>query len=470
MALKLRLAARITPSLALTPQLQQAIELLQMSNLEVRAFLAEIAEQNPLVDIEPETGAATPIMADAAREATELPAARASTEGLFRGKPESGRQMGGAATDTDRDARAFDVAASPPSLRDHLGGQLRLKRLPRDVAILALLLVDELDDDGYLRTPLFELADRAGVVVELIEKALEAIQSCAPAGLGARTLPECLMLQLLDKNRRDAVTDILLSRLDLIAEGKFSQLERLTGASMKDLDIRLSTIRSLDPKPGLSFLHAPIQTIVPDILVNKAPDGQWAIELNSDTLPSVLVDSRYAATINTTDGKTEIFLSDCRRQINWLSKALDQRARTILKVAGEIILRQSGFLENGVSKLRPMTLKMLAEKLDIHESTVSRATSGKYLLCPRGIYELRFFFTTGLASTDDSGEFSSAAVSDRIRHLILNENSSDTLSDTQIVTILGSEGMAVARRTVAKYRGVMGIPSSVTRRRQKARH
>jgi len=462
MALKPILTQRISQSLAMTPQLQQAIELLQMSNLEVREFLAEMAERNPLVDIEPE--------ADPPPSPITKTASESRTEGLFRDGPVGMGRTSGSAPGADRDFSALDIAETPPSLRDHLGRQLRLKRLASDVAIIAHLLVDELDDDGYLRIPLFELADRAGVVVELVESALKAVQSCTPSGLGARHLAECLALQLREKNCCDAAMKLLLERLDLVADGKSQQLEDITGESPEALALRLSLIRSLDPKPGYGFVHAPIQTVVPDILVQRAPDGQWAIELNPDTLPSVLVDNRYAARIDTIDHKTKIFLSDCRRQVNWLTNALNQRATTILGVASEIIRRQNGFLESGVSQLQPMTLRSVATTLDIHESTVSRAISEKYLLCPRGVFALKFFFTTGLRRSDSSGKVSSSAVQDRIRRLILNENSETALSDTRIVTILSADGMIVARRTVAKYREAMGIPSSVTRQRRNARH
>ncbi|MFQ5621958.1 MAG: RNA polymerase factor sigma-54 [Paracoccaceae bacterium] len=463
MSLKPKLAPRTSTSLTMTPQMQQAMKLLLMSNVEARAFIAEIAEQNPLVDLNSnlEGGAgATPVSGEAP----------AAYEGLPEAPRETARRTGAGSGGQPSDGRhdPLEQVEEKVSLREHLGHQIRLSRHSPEVEVLAHLIVNELDDDGYLRTPLFEIADRAGVVVDLVERALRAVQACAPAGFGARDLSECLALQLRASGRHDSIMRVLLERLDAVASGDVRRLAAETGADPRSMEKRLAILRRLDPKPGLRFQHAPVQTVIPDIIVRKAATDQWVIDLNPDNLPKVLIDSRYASTVSAQDRETRLFLSDCRRQVSWLSKALDQRARTILCVASEIVRRQTGFLEFGISRMQPLTLKAVADRLGMHESTVSRAAGNKYMVCPRGTFELKFFFTTGLPGGENGSGISSAAIRDRIRQLISNEKPDAVISDDRIAEILSREGVAVARRTVAKYREGMKIPSSVKRRQRRS--
>ncbi|MEM9278657.1 MAG: RNA polymerase factor sigma-54, partial [Pseudomonadota bacterium] len=295
-------------------------------------------------------------------------------------------------------------------------------------------------------------------------------QSFEPVGVGARNLGECLELQLRDQNRFDPAMDTLLRNLPLLAKREFSKLQKLCGVTKDDFTDMLSEIRALDPRPARSFEPAVAEVVVPDILVNKMQSGNWSIELNPQTLPKVLLDKEYHAELTDTlaDEEGLKFVSTCMENANWLIKSLDQRAQTILKVATEIVKLQDRFFADGVQYLKPMTLKQVAEKIKMHESTVSRVTSNKYLICDQGTFELKYFFSSAIASSDGTADVSAEAVKHQIKQMVNAENPGKILSDEQIVSNLQDTGIAIARRTVAKYREAMHIPSSVERRRQKA--
>ena len=355
------------------------------------------------------------------------------------------------------------------TLADHVNEQIAFAfRDPGD-RIVARALADALDETGYLRADPDELAARLGTGPETVERVLAECQTFDPPGLFARDLAECIAIQLRARDRYDPAMQALVAHLDLLARRDFAQLRRLCGVDDDDLLDMLAEIRSLDPRPGLAFEGGIADTVVPDVVVRQAADGSWAVELNPDALPRVLVDQTYFATVSKRAASQDDrdFLAECMQNANWLTRSLDQRARTILKVATEIVRQQDAFLVHGIRHLRPLNLRAIADAIGMHESTVSRVTANKYMMTPRGVFELRYFFTVAIAAVEGGDAHSSEAVRDRIRELIDAEKPLDVLSDDAIVDILKKNGVDIARRTVAKYREGMSIPSSVQRRREK---
>ena len=490
MALTPRLEVRQAQSLTLTPQLMQSIRLLQLGHLELGAFVEAELLRNPLLEREdgPEGGDAeaaeapeplaegfedTLIHSDRIQDASAIAdGLDTSVENLFpeqvaQDSPELRGEGRGGADGESPDLDQF--VASRPSLADHLEAQIGLLISDPAERIIARHLIDGLNEAGYLAVELPAVAEQLGAELARVEAVLAKVQACEPAGLFARSVAECLALQLRERNRLDPMMARLLEHLDLVAGHDMTALMRAVGCDREDLLDMLAELRRLDPRPGRAFDGAPVEAIVPDVFVRPGPAG-WQIELNSDVLPRVLVNRAYYASVTkkTRDAEEKSFLVDCLQTANWLTKSLDQRAQTILKVATEIVRQQDGFLTHGIAHLRPMTLKIVAEAIDMHESTVSRVTSNKYLSTPRGLFEMKYFFTTALGSTSGEGEHSAESVRHRIRQLIEAEAPGDILSDDTIAEILKKEqGIDVARRTVAKYREGMNIPSSVIRRRQK---
>ncbi|MEH3108147.1 MAG: RNA polymerase factor sigma-54 [Sphingomonas fennica] len=485
MSLAPRLDLRQSQSLVMTPQLQQAIKLLALSNLEIEGFLAEEIERNPLLEAgggEDDGPAEAP---PEARDAAEPEPATADR--LI----EAGDAVADAPLDADYAAETFHhdgpgdraqsaeaageapdldlLAAAAPSLADHLGLQAG-ERLSGPDRTIALHLIDQIDEAGYLTADLAETAARLGVEATQVERVLEVIHGFDPTGVGARSLGECLALQAREADRYDPAMAALLANLDLLAQGQLGKLRRLCGVDEEDLADMVRELRGYDPKPGLRYDAAPVETVAPDVIVRRRGGG-WIVELNQRTLPRLLVNHDYHVELaaGAADKASRAWLAERLQSATWLVKALDQRARTILKVAGEIVVRQEGFFAHGVSHLKPMTLKTVADAIGMHESTVSRVTSNKYLACPRGLFELKYFFTSGVAAGGADGEGASAeAVKDRIARLIAAEEPKAILSDDALVDLLTAEGFAIARRTVAKYREAIGLGSSVQRRRQKA--
>ena len=442
MALSPRIEVRQNQSLVMTPQLQQAIKLLQMSNLELADYVAAAVEKNPLLEM-----AAPP-----------LPSGPRAASG---GGSGSGTGTG-AATDL------MELVAERPTLRDHLRDQVGAMRASRAAIEAALILIDEIEEDGYLRTPVPEILARHRLRASELTQGLALLQSCDPPGVGARSLKECLALQLRDQNRLDPAMQALLDNLRLVAGGRMAELQALCGVDAEDMAEMLAEIRALDPKPGNGFAADEVQVAVPDVYVMPDGAGGWAVELNSETLPRVLVNNVYASRLGGKDAATRAFISECSASASWLVRSLEQRARTILRVASEIVRQQERFFGHGVAQMRPLTQRAVADKLGLHESTISRVTAGKFLSCSQGLFELRYFFSAAIQSVAGGEAFSAAAVQERIRQLVQAEQGSRTLSDDKIVVILNGEGIDIARRTVAKYREGMGILSSVERRRLKA--
>jgi RNA polymerase sigma-54 factor len=502
LALSPRLELRQGQGLVITPQLQQAIKLLQLSNLELEAFVETELERNPLLQREDREGEAesdpevasdreAPNADAAADHITDSAAAAdldvrhddiyegASPGDLATGDaPRTGAEAGGAVDWSkagkgggfdEGDGERESGGARDLTLAEHLAAQLSVAGfLDADHAI-ALVLIDAVDEGGYLRADLLEIAERLGCEPARVEAVLARLQGFEPTGVFARDVAECLALQLKEKDRFDPAMASLVGHLDLLARRDLAALRRVCGVDDEDLKDMIAELRALTPRPGAAFGGEPAQAVVPDVFVREGPGGLWHVELNADTLPRLLVDHRYHARVSAgaRSDQERTFVSDCLASANWLVKSLDQRAKTILKVASEIVRQQDGFLAFGVEHLRPLNLKTVADAIGMHESTVSRVTSNKYLATSRGVFEMKFFFTSAIASSAGGEAHSAEAVRHRIRQLIDAERAdSDVHSDDSIVEILKEAGVDIARRTVAKYREAMRIPSSVERKRQ----
>jgi RNA polymerase sigma-54 factor len=499
MALAPRLDLRQSQSLVMTPQLQQAIKLLALSSIEIDAFIAEELERNPLLEIaSTDSGgeAEPPQPLETAPDAGNLGSDQLMTDGDF--------GTGSEALDTDFSAETFDTAdsaagadgmlgmngiatpgsdfgtydssggpdfdafAAPEiSLREHLMAQAGASASGRQL-LLVEQLIEHIEPSGWLGVDLMGLAYRLGVPMEEMEEALALLQSFDPTGVGARDLAECIALQAKEADRYDPCMARLIDNLDLVAKGAFDQLKRMCRVDDEDLRDMLIELRGYDPKPGLRFDADDMAVAVtPDIFITPQGKG-WAIELNSANLPRLLVNRTYYAEMGGggCNKAANAWLNEALADANWLIKAMDQRQRTIMKVATELVKQQEGFFREGVSRLKPLTLRQVAEAIDMHESTVSRVTSNKYLHCARGTFDLKYFFSSGVASADGDGA-SAEAVKAAIKTLIDAEAADDILSDDTLVDMLKEKGFDIARRTVAKYREAMGIGSSVQRRRAK---
>jgi RNA polymerase sigma-54 factor len=488
MALKPRLELRQTQSLVMTPQLRQALKMLQMSTLELGGFLAEQIEANPLIEIadglepaeRPAPAAGERAAVDSLMAREDLSAAEApfetGRENLYEAGegggpapdgPGRGAGAGGAAARDPLDDEGAAALPDRPSLSDHVRAQLALARLPRVARLVAEALAGELDEAGYLRVDDAETALRLGVGPEVVAAARAAIHACEPTGVGARSLAECLALQLAERDRLDPAMAALIDGLDLLTTLSADAMAARCGVSREDFDDMLAELRRLDPRPGLRWGGGGAAPGAPDILATPDGAGGWRVELNPDALPKLLIDRSYAARVNPARSReARLFLADCAQTASWLKKSLDQRARTILTVAAEVARAQAGFLERGATGMKPLTLRQVAETVGLHESTVSRVVANKVVATPRGLFELRFFFASGVAAADGGEAVSARAVCDHIRRLVAAEPPGRPLSDDALVKALRAEGVEVARRTVAKYRESLRIPSSIERRRR----
>ncbi len=489
MALSQRLEIRQSHALVMTPQLMQAIKLLEFSNLDLVAYVEQELERNPL--LEP---ASEPDAAQAAREnesqgvsqeaifgardaapsgpdnldvpRTDAGGSLSSGEDL--GRPFEGGGVGQARHHVDGyNLEAFVSAET--TLADHLAEQLSLAMTDPVRRMIGQYLIDLVDDAGYLCGDIGSVAEKLAAPCGEIEAVLAILQGFDPPGVCARNLAECLAIQLKERDRFDPAMRVLVDHLDLLARHEHSTLRRICGVTEEDLADMIGEIRQLNPKPGLAFGPVAVHPIIADVFVRARPDGGFLVELNSDTLPKVLVNQRYHADIARTakNAKDKTYLTDCLQTATWLVRALDQRAKTILKVATEIVRQQDGFFVHGVQHLRPLNLRTIADAIGMHESTVSRVTANKYMATNRGIFELKYFFTSAIPGANGGEAHSAEAVRHRIRQLINEEAPESVLSDDTIVERLRTAGIDIARRTVAKYREAMRIPSSVQRRREK---
>ncbi len=496
MALGPRLDLRQSQSLVMTPQLQQAIKLLAASNLEIETFIGEALEANPLLeaghlssensgetgepdDIPREEFTSDQLMAQGEGEgdapldldAGALDRDTDTGDGSTHSRSATAEDWGGAGSGGGETGEAFDFEATQAaeiSLGDHLLGQIGAVATSDKQAFVARHIIGLLDDAGYLPFDLREVAGDLGIALGEAENALELVQSLDPSGVGARDLAECLAIQAREADRYDPCMQQLIANLELVARGEVARLKRLCRVDDEDFADMLSELRSYDPKPGLAFATGAETVIVPDVLMTPNSHNGWDIALNEDTLPRLVVNRDYYLELSgtSTDKDAHGWLKEKLADAHWLIRALDQRQKTILKTAAEIVKQQDGFFRRGVSELRPLTLREVAEQIEMHESTVSRVTSNKYLWCQRGTFELKYFFSSGVASSDGEGA-SSETIKARIKALTDGEDPKKVLSDQKLVDILKEEGFDLARRTVAKYREAIGIGSSAQRRRTK---
>lgn len=507
MSLLQRLEMRQGQALVMTPQLLQAIKLLQLSQLDLAAYVDAELERNPLLErADGEAGESVHDAAAAGEGAAgegdgeggeaeswlshDMSPSRSEIEGDFDTRLDNvfpdetpGPSREASAGDVlsltpapygntggSFDAEAPDFEASltaETSLREHLAAQLDLATRDPIDRLIGGFLIDAVDEAGYLRESIDAVAERLGTGLDAVARVLKIVQGFDPAGVAARDLAECLAIQLREKDRYDPAMQALVSRLDLVARRDFPALRRLCGVDDEDLVEMLAEIRRLDPKPGRAFGTSAVEVLIPDVFVRPAPDGSWLVELNSEALPRVLVNQSYYARVsrNAVADGDKAFLSECLQTANWLTRSLEQRARTILKVATEIVRQQDGFFVHGVTHLRPLNLKTVAEAIGMHESTVSRVTSNKSIGTSRGTLEMKYFFTAAIPGAAGAAAHSSEAVRHRIKQLVDGETPSDVLSDDALVQKLRDEGIDIARRTVAKYRESLRIPSSIERRR-----
>lgn len=480
-----RLDLRQSQNLVMTPQLQQAIKLLQLSNLELAEFIeAEIA-QNPLLEKKEPEGTDAPDLPDTSTDGRDSDAGD-EFDSAWEGD-DAPPKAENPATDFDAGTaaigaggnRSFDTLdeafenslTRPETLREHLVEQIHMAfDDPRD-RLIGAMIVDLVDEAGYLRASTDELMEKLGCKGPRVERLLSVMKKFTPSGIFARDLKECLALQLDDQGKLDGPMNILLGNLNLLADHNHAELAKRCDVNDTYLQDMIADIKALSPKPAAKFDHTPVQTAIPDVLMKRLPKnlgGGWRVELNTETLPRVLINNEYYTEVaqGVKDKKAKEYISTQMNSASWLVKALDQRAQTILKVAGEIVEQQDAFFNYGIEFLKPLTLKDIAEVIGMHESTVSRVTSNKYIGTPRGIFELKYFFSTALVS-EDGVIVSAESVKARIKTLIDEEKADDVLSDDAIVDILKKEGVDLARRTVAKYREGMHIASSVQRRKQK---
>lgn len=469
---------RQSQSLVMTPQLQQAIKLLQLSNIELGELVEEELANNPLLEKD-ESNLADQGADNEPSETPEQSGGQDEVEAAFEssntnddfdpGRAEIG--AGGNAKFDEMDESFEDRMASEKTLREHLIEQLHMSLDDNRDRMIGALLIDRLDESGYLREDHDALAEQLGCSQERIEKLLQVMKSFDPTGVFASGLEECLALQLEERGDLDEPMKKLLQNLKLLADHDLKKLADICGVNNTYLMDMVTEIKTLNPRPVSDFDHVIVQTAIPDVIMKRLPKnlgGGWRVEINTDTLPRVLVNQEYYTEVAkaATQKKDKEYITTQLNNANWLIRAMDQRAQTILKVAAEIVEQQDAFFNYGIEFLKPLKLADIAEVIDMHESTVSRVTTNKYIGTPRGIFELKYFFSTALVS--DSGiEHSSEAVKARIKTLIDEEDPKKVLSDDKIVDLLKGEGIDLARRTVAKYREQMNIPSTVQRRRIK---
>lgn len=524
MALSAKLVMKQGQSLVMTPQLLQAIKLLQLSSVELNAYVENELEKNPLLERDDDAPAASEPLpenndqretseddfdngsvadeqeGDWASERLEVDAAEMQSNldtdisNSFDADMPATAAPKADTNDPSLSETAWTGSAGPgpagtaagsgggeaPNLEAYVAEQIDLAgHLNRQLAIaisepvdrlIGQMLIDALDEAGYLRESVAEMAARFNVDAARVESVLTVIQGFDPAGIGARDLAECLAIQLRDRDRFDPAMQALVANLPLVAKRDFVQLRKICDVDQDDIVDMLREIRELDPKPGRAFDGGQVQAVTPDVTVRPAADGSWHIELNQESLPKVLVNQTYAAQVSRSAASDtdRSYIAECLQDASWLTRSLEQRARTILKVATEIVRQQDAFFAEGIEHLRPLNLRIVADAIGMHESTISRVTSNKYMATHRGLFEFKFFFTAAIAAQDSGQSHSAEAVRHRIKQMIEREDPRDVLSDDAIVLQLKDANIDIARRTVAKYREGMKIASSVQRRREKS--
>lgn len=469
--------------LVMTPQLQQAIKLLQLTNLELTEFVEEQLQENPFLERDdnaqkPERGERDHTEdrsdADASANPNDLDTDYSNIDGDASPGDYQAADAGAGDWSSVQSRKGpvsedYDAAANATlekTLHEHLTEQLQVATRDEAQLLIGSHLIDLIDDGGYLREEVVEIAARLGATQDEVARALRLIQGFEPSGVGARTLQECLRLQLRDRGELTPAMDLFLENIHYLGTHNLPALRRACRITEDELRDNIEKIRQLNPKPGLQYGRDHVQVVIPDVHVTEDSDGGWKVELNTETLPRIIANERYFAKLSgTQDGEAKTFLNEQMSNANWLVKSLDQRARTILRVAMEIVKYQDEFLVHGIRYLRPLNLKTIAEAIEMHESTVSRVTSNKYIQTPRGTFELKYFFTAAISSRTGEDQYSAESVRHRIKQMIDEEDPAHPLSDDRLVVLLAEENIDIARRTVAKYREALGIPSSVQRRR-----
>jgi len=477
MALESRLELRLSQKLVLTPQLQMAIKLLQMPQLELQQALNQELVENPFLEETLEMSS-TDEYTQEERDSIEVPEENDDVEMPL-------ERLGAPAIDDYFDERSYDgrdlgyftpgnvtqpsfeyFLSTAADLFDHLIWQLRLSREAEEVRSIGETIIGNIDENGYLKVTNEELQEVSGADAASVEKAVSLVQSFDPPGIAARDIRECLHLQLRALNLEGSLVDkIVLGGLELVGKRKYSQLAKDLEAPLEEVMAAVKIIEGLDPKPGGNFSTATTNYVIPDVYIIKSDSG-YQIVLNDEGLPKLRINSYYQRLLsqrNSIPKEDRQFLEDKMRSAIWLMKSLDQRNKTIYRVTESILTYQKDFFDHGVNQLKPLNLKDIASELNLHESTISRVTSNKYLSCPRGIYSFRFFFSNAIQG--EFGELSSTSVKDMVKKIISEESPSKPLSDMRIVDIFKSQNITIARRTIAKYREELKIPSQSQRKR-----
>jgi RNA polymerase sigma-54 factor len=481
MALEQKLHLKLSQKLIMTPSLQQAIKLLQLSKLELQEVLNQELLENPLLDESAEEAKTEETQAEEVKTANEAEEAKKTEvkeekekdsfdeidyDAYFQDYIEYGYNPRGMGEEHE-EFPIENTLTRPPNLADHLTWQLSMSDASPRTKEIAQFIIGNIDEDGYLRATADETMASGGYAPEEVEIAIAAVQSLDPIGVGARDLRECLLLQLRFLEVDAPLVEVIVrDHWDEFMQRKFAPLAKSLGIDMKTLEGIVEIIKHLDPKPGRKYSNERAIYVEPDVYVHKVGD-EYVIVLNEDGMPKLRINSGYRSMLNNMDskqdGETVNYIKDKIRSAVWLIKSLDQRQRTIYKVAESIVKHQREFLEKGIDYLRPLVLRDVADDIQMHESTVSRVVSNKYMHTPRGLFLMKYFFHSGIDS--DTGEdISSLTVKKKIQSYIENEDPRKPLSDSKIMKILNDEGINIARRTVAKYRDELNIPSSTDRK------
>ncbi len=460
MAIAPKIEIRQGQNLVMTQKLQQAIKLLQMSSLELEEFVETALEENPFLEKEDDK---LNQMDEATPEEKENP------------------------LDNEYDADSWDKAdkdnnfdasdnnwvektvSQGETLREHVLKQINTCLHEPTEKMIAFHLLENLEPNGYLLTDITEISSNIGADIEKTFAVLEKVQQFTPSGIFARNVKECLALQLKDLNRYDPIIATLLDNLELLAMKEMAKLKKICCVDDEDLNDMIADIKALNPYPSSEWEFMPSPPITPEVFIRQDKLGRWVIEINQDTLPRVLINHQYLATVKGAlkNKQDKQYAKERLSNASWLVKAIHQRTTTILKVSEEIVRLQQDFFEKGIEYLKPMILKDVANNIGVHESTISRVTTNKYLSCPKGIYELKYFFTSSLSQSKGQDNTSSEVVKHKIKNYIDTEANDGVLSDEDLAILLKNDGINVARRTVAKYREAMKIPTSGQRKRAK---
>jgi len=467
---KLGLQTRLSQRLILTPSLQQAIKLLPLTTLELAEVLEQEVMENPLLEEVPsqDTVVGDEIAQEEAKEEAERtdPLKEIDVEKFFEDYLDDGRERRVRSSEIPEMPPIENTLTETPDLYDHLLWQLHMSASDELTREIGEAIIQNLDEDGMLRASVEEIANMGPFPVEEVEKALAVVQGLDPSGVAARDLTECLRLQLKHLGLEGSPTDVMVrDHIKQLQTHQYPEIGRQMGLTPDEVSHHLEIIRRLDPKPGMKYCPDRSTYVIPDVFVVKEGDD-FKILLNDDGLPKLRISPTYKRMLDVKEPgseETRNYVKDKLRSALWLLKSVDQRQRTIYKVADSIVKHQRGFLENGIAHLRPLVLRDVANDIGMHESTVSRVVANKYMHTPRGVYELRFFFHSGITSS--MGEaISSVTIKDKIRKMIEGEDTARPLSDSRIAELLGADGLPLARRTVAKYREELRIPPSNLRK------